>query len=461
MVDGDENSKFFHGYVNNNKRKNQITGLMINRRWSSDVKEIKLEAFRFFRSKFHEQWVSHPLLINPNIRSIDMMDAIRLEAPFSLEEVKNAIWMCGGVKAPSPNGLTFKFIKKYWARMAPAIMNFIHHFDTHATLGSGRNSSLIILAPKVKDLTSLGEYRPISLIGCMYKIISKLLAASIKTVVVKIMGEVQSAYIVGRSILDGPLILNELCRWAKNTKKKLLLFKVYFDKASDSLNLGYLESMLSQMGFGIKWRSWIRGCLSSSHTSVVVNGYPTEEFNITKGVRQADPLSSFLFIIAMEGLNFVMKTAVHKGIFKRIKVPRNGPVLSHLFYVDDALFIGEWCHSNLKYLSYILKYFQVSSGLKVNLHKSKVIGVGASAIKTSQWAHLLGCDAGSLPFTYLGVPVGASLNLKKNWKPITEKFYNKLSCWKSRTLSFGGRLNLIKAVLGNLPTFYMSLFWGP
>nr|KAJ0184488.1 hypothetical protein LSAT_V11C900478770 [Lactuca sativa] len=209
---------------------------------------------------------------------------------------------------------------------------------------------------------------------------------------------------MGRNILDGPLIINELCGWAKSIKKQILLFKVDFDKAFDSLNWKYLDSLLSQMGFG--------GYLSSSRASVVVNDSPTRELNITKGVKQGDPLSPFLFIIAMEGLNAVMKTTVEKGIFTGIKVPGEGPIISHLFYADDALFVGEWSRSNLKNLSSILKCFHVSSGLKVNFHKSKVFGVGASNIETSQWAHILGCESGSLPFTYLGVPVGANLNLK-------------------------------------------------
>nr|KAJ0214446.1 hypothetical protein LSAT_V11C400180310 [Lactuca sativa] len=107
----------------------------------------------------------------------------------------------------------------------------------------------------------------------------------------------------------------------------------------------------------------------------------------------------------MEGLNVTIKTAVEKGIFKG------------------------------------------------KLSKIRVFGTGAPTGETSQWANILGCEAGSLPFTYLGIPVGANMNLH-----VIEKFRNKLSSWKSKTLSFGGRLTLIKSVLGNLPTYYLSIF---
>lgn len=236
VVDGDENSKIFHCFVNHSKKKNRISGLMINGNWSTSVKEIKDRTFRFFQEKIKDNWISHPKLVNSNIKSIDMMDTISLEAPFSLEEVKKAVYACGGDKAPGPDGLAFKFIKKYWPCISPDVMRFVQHFDEFGTLGRGCNSSCISFTPKVKDPTTLGDYRPISLIGCMYKIISKLLATRLKTMVGKVVGEVQSTYVEGRSILDGPLIVNDLCGWEKSIKKKILLFKVDFDKAFDSIN---------------------------------------------------------------------------------------------------------------------------------------------------------------------------------------------------------------------------------
>lgn len=108
------------------------------------------------------------------------------------------------------------------------------------------------------------------------------------------------------------------------------------------------------MGFGIKWRKWIHGCLSSGRASVIINGSPTKEFKISKGVRQGDPLSPFLFIIAMEGLNISMKTVSDKRLFKGVKIPRTEEKISHLFYADDALFVGDWSCSNMKNLARIL-----------------------------------------------------------------------------------------------------------
>ena len=119
----------------------------------------------------------------------------------------------------------------------------------------------------------------------------------------------------------------------------------------------------------------------------------------------------------MEGLNVALEFACEKWIFKGIQIPRNGPTISHLFYADDALFIGEWSRDNLKNLARILRCFHIASGLKVNFHKSRVFGIGATMQETKNWASLLGCEAGVLPFDYLGVPVGANMNLIRNWSP--------------------------------------------
>ena len=96
------------------------------------------------------------------------------------------------------------------------------------------------------------------------------------------------------------------------------MFKADFNKAFDYVNWAYLDSFMEQMKFGTKWRNWIKGCLESGKASVIINGSPTTEFYMTKGVRQGDPLSPFLFIIAMEGLNMAMKTAVEKGVYEGI-----------------------------------------------------------------------------------------------------------------------------------------------
>ncbi|GJR98251.1 cysteine-rich receptor-like protein kinase [Tanacetum coccineum] len=175
--------------------------------------------------------------------------------------------------------------------------NCIRHFESSGGLCNGCNPSFIVLVPKKKDPLGFSDYRPISLIGCVYKVISKMLASRLAKVIGSVIGPNQSTFIEGRQILDGCLVANEIIRMAALENHKLLLFKVDFDKAFDSVNWNFLMSIMTQMGFGLKWRSWIFSCLSSASISVMINGSPSKEFKIEWGLRQGDPISPLLFLL--------------------------------------------------------------------------------------------------------------------------------------------------------------------
>lgn len=166
-MDGDENSRFFHGSLKHKNRKNKIRGLNINGDWISNPKAIKEEIHKFFASKFSEQWPCRPKLINPNFKQLSLSQANYLEAEFTSQEIKTAIWSCGGEKAPGPDGFTFKLLKDKWDIIKEDVIKFVKHFEASGTLAPGCNSSFITLIPKTPDLLSLSDYRPIvSLAAC-------------------------------------------------------------------------------------------------------------------------------------------------------------------------------------------------------------------------------------------------------------------------------------------------------
>ncbi|GJT74505.1 RNA-directed DNA polymerase, eukaryota [Tanacetum coccineum] len=208
-----------------------------------------------------------------------------------------------------------------------------------------------------------------------------------------------------------------------------MVFKVDFEKAYDSVRWDFLDEIMLKFGFGPKWRGWIMGCLKSSTGSVLVNGSPTQEFQFHKGLCQGDPLSPFLFLLVMESLHISFSKAMHQGFFKGIKIGSNNTVcISHLFYADDAVFIGEWNEENLHNIVRILQCFFLASGLRINLHKCSIIGVGG--VKTEEVlrkATLIGCDVGKTPFKYLGVMVGTSMSKIKAWDMTMDRITARLS----------------------------------
>lgn len=276
------------------------------------------------------------------------------------------------------------------------------------------------------------------------------------------MSETQSAFVKDRQILDGILIANEVVDEARRSKKDLLLFKVDFEKVYDSVDWGYLDEVMGSMSFPTVWRKWIRECVGTATASVLVNGSPADEFSLERGLRQGDPLSPFLFLLAAEGLNVLMKALVDTDLFTGYRVGReNSVVVSHLQFADDTLFIGNKSWANMRALRAGLVLFEAMSGLKVNFHKSSLVGVNINDSWLSEAASVLGCKVGKIPFLYLGLSIGGDPRRLLFWEPVVDRIKSRLSGWQSRFLSFGGRLILLKYVLTALPVYALSFFKAP
>ncbi|GKB01228.1 cysteine-rich receptor-like protein kinase [Tanacetum coccineum] len=279
--------------------------------------------FQTYRSKFSEQNCIRPTFTSNLFKQLDITEVLLLDLPFTMQEIKDAVWECGGDKAPSVNGFTFKFIKSHWDILGHDIFCYMKEFETSSLIPRGCNSSFITSIPKVEDPLVIHDYRPISLIGCQYKIIAKAHANRLALVISSVVGESQTAFIKGRQIIDGPLMVDKIISWAKMYNKKLFMLKVDFEKAFDSISWSFLDSTMMQMGFSFKWRQWMRACLNSGYTSVLVNGSPTPEFKIERSLRQGDPLSPLLFILAIEALNVILTEAKSKNLFKGVKVEKD------------------------------------------------------------------------------------------------------------------------------------------
>nr|GEW21081.1 putative RNA-directed DNA polymerase, eukaryota, reverse transcriptase zinc-binding domain protein [Tanacetum cinerariifolium]GEW21165.1 putative RNA-directed DNA polymerase, eukaryota, reverse transcriptase zinc-binding domain protein [Tanacetum cinerariifolium] len=304
-IEGDENSKFFHGIINKKRSHLAVRGVFEEGSWITDPTHVK-KAFRVhFESRFQKPSTSGLKLNFEFPNRLSSILATDLERDVSHDEIKSAVWDCGC------------------------------------------NSPFIALIPKVSDAKFVNDYRSISLIGSVYKVFSKILANRLSLVIEGIVSNTQSAFVADRQILDGPFILNEVLQWCKKMHKKALFLKVNFAKAYDSVRWDFLIDVLEAFGFGSKWCKWIRGTFCFAKASVLVNGSPSDEFQFHGGLKQGDPLSPFLFILVMESLHLSVNRAINDGLFKGIRL-NDDISLSHLFYADDAMFVGEWSDANLR-----------------------------------------------------------------------------------------------------------------
>nr|GEV09854.1 RNA-directed DNA polymerase, eukaryota [Tanacetum cinerariifolium] len=252
---------------------------------------------------------------------------------------------------------------------------------------SGGNSSFIILIPKVSNANRVKDFRPISLIGSVYKIVAKILANRLVLVLGDLVSDTQSAFLKERQILDGPFILNKVIQWCKKKKKQSMIFKVDFEKAYDSVRWDFVNTILKKFRFGDKWCKWIHSCLQSSRV--------------------------------MESLHLSFQRVVDAGLFLGIKLDSSMSV-SHLFYADDAIFMGQWNQSNIDKIVRVLKVFHSALVLRINMKKSKLIGIAVDASRVEQDIWQIGCMALKMPFKYLGSVVRDRMSRVKSWNDVID-----------------------------------------
>ncbi|XP_019429666.1 PREDICTED: uncharacterized protein LOC109337200 [Lupinus angustifolius] len=246
--EGDSNSKFFHLSINKNWSFKKITGLDIDGEWIDDPIAVKSHISTFFEDKFDENYRSRPSLDGMDFNCLSDENNVFLTAKIEVEEIKEAIWSCDGDKSPGPNGYNFTFFKKF------------------GNLPRGCNASFIVLIPKKKSPQGLNDFRPISLIGSIQKIISKLLAARIKKAVDKLYCAVGS---IPFNFLGIPVGANpkRLSTWSPiidSFQKKLSLWKHKLISCGGRVTLLKSRRFLWGKGEeskGIHWVRWEKVCM--------------------------------------------------------------------------------------------------------------------------------------------------------------------------------------------------------
>lgn len=272
-----------HSWINTKTKYRGIDGIMVNNCWVDSVDKVKEEATKYFQNQFKARKIMRPELSRELfVKKISEVQNSILEARFCELEIKEAIWECDSNKSP---GFTFAFVKNNWENMKQEIVQMMEKFYEKGKIVKGLNSSFIVLIPKKDKSISFEEYRPTSLLGCIYKIIAKILARRLSKVLDGVISGNQSAFVGGRQILDSIVILNELIDEAKKKKLKRFIFKVDFANVYDTVEWNFIDEMMSGMNFSAKWRSWIQECISTTSASVLINVSPSPNFSLERGIR--------------------------------------------------------------------------------------------------------------------------------------------------------------------------------
>lgn len=233
-------------------------------------------------------------------------------------------------------------------------------------------------------------------------------------------------------------------------------------KAYDRIEWDYLRAMLVRLGFNEWWVHLIMQCVRSVRYTIVHGVQEMGPIVPTRGIRQGDPLSPYLFILCAEGLSaFIRKFEVQK-LIHGVKICRGAPTLTHMFFADDSHI---YCRANVfeaTNLNSLLQKFELASGQKVNLGKSSVFFssniIRSNREEVCRELQMTEADAGS---TYLGLPNMLSRNKTALLGFLKDKVQNRISNWDGRNISKSGKEILIKTVAQTLPSYAMSVFLLP
>jgi hypothetical protein len=374
-----------------------------------------------------------------------------------MEELEAAVRDMKTNTAPGPDGLSTGFFKKFWGKIKGDIFEMLQALHRGQLDLARLNFGILVLLPKVKGANQIKHYRPICLLNVIYKIITKVLTLRLNLVINKVINEAQTAFIPGRFILDGVLVVHEILHELRMKKKMGIVLKLDFKKAYDKVNWKFLEDVLRRNFFDEKWIDWMLRAVQGGKVAVNLNGELGNYFRSFKGLRQGDPMPPLLFNLIADALSEILSTTKEKGLIIGLLPELVEGGLTHLQYADDTIMFVQNSEQNIINLKFLLFCYKKLSGMKINYSKSEIFTVGMTEADSQRVAQKFNCKLGCFPMKYLGLPIRRLS--KAELSGAATKIEKRLQTWKCGHLSYGGKSILINSSLTSIPMYTMGFYW--
>nr|XP_009592142.1 uncharacterized protein LOC104089033 [Nicotiana tomentosiformis] len=309
-----------------------------------------------------------------------------------------------------------------------------------------------------KEFRGIKEYTQISCCTVLYKLIAKVLDNRLQKVIASIISDTQAGFIRGRKVADNVLLDHELVKsYSRKNISPRCFIKVDIQKAYDTVDWRYLQQMLEGLGFPNKFTKWIVECVTTVNYTILINRETTKPFDAAIGLRQGDQMSPFLFAIAMEKLSRNLKTLKQKKAFHYHPMCSRLD-LTRLSFADNLLLFVRGDAASIALLHDRFNSFSAASSLKANLAKSSIYCRGVSLEMKHDIHQKLGYSQGSLFFRYLGIPLDTKKLFVMQWQPLIDKIVARISSWKTKKLSYAGRIQFVQHVNFGIQAYWAQIF---
>ena len=458
VEEGEKNTSYFLRLEKHNYCNKLITKLKVGENLITDPIQILDEGQNFYQNLYsenvghdesHMREIGNTFTNTDSLPKINAIQQEHCERLMTENDLLKSLKAFKNGKTPGTDGLNAEFYKFFWHDIKQFLLASINYSLEHGTLSIALRRAIISLLPKGdKDRLYLKNWRPISLLNVDYKILAKALANRLIEFLPQLIDEDQTGYVKKRFIGNNIRIIEDIMIYTTKNKISGILLSVDFEKAFDSVSWKFLAKCLEAFNFGPKFRSYVQTLYHDISATVLNNGHTSQWFRLERGVRQGCPLSPYLFILLAETLSCkIRENEAIKGI------SLNDCEIKITQMADDTTCFAK-DKISLKNLIDVFKNFEICSGLKINLDKTKAKALGPEPEPSNKPFSL---DWVSDPIHTLGVTLSGNqedhyiLNFKKRLKNMK----NLLSTWKCRSLSIKGKITVINT-LAISPLLYLA-----
>ena len=468
VEEGEKNSKYFLNLEKRNYRKKHMKAIINS---EGDVinkpDEILKEQASFYKKLYttgknkvdNRENARDYFLKERSVPQLSDEENKRLDAPLTITELSSALKEMANNKSPGLDGFTTNFYKFFWADLKTILFESYLYSRKTGSLSDGQRRGILSLIPKKdRDLRYLKSWRPVSLLATDYKILAKALANRLQKVIGLLIHPDQVGYIKGRFIGENIRIIEDVMQYTTQNGVAGLIVLIDFEKAFDTIEWDFLFDALKSYNIGSVFLSWVKLLYSDITSCTINNGYLSNNFELSRGIRQGCPISALLFILVAEILSIKLR-AYEKA--KGITINKVEFKICQL--ADDTTIFAKDLMSLQAFISQFT-LFQNLSGLKLNLEKSEIIPLGPYHLAETELPESLSMlKINRNEFKTLGIwfcknpQKSEHLNLDNR----LEKMKNLIKIWKLRNLSWIGRIMIIKTIIISQITHLLSAIYIP